>query len=211
MLDPQQGLPCHRVDGGLRHGAFSVPNTVRGMHLMRITAVRAHPLSVPYAAAALDRARTDGTRPARADGGPHRPGTGRLRRNRRRTAKADLRPGPHIRRRGHRHGPARPHRDLAEAVFADLAASWRYRRVGRHAGAAAAHPSAADHGGDRRHRHRAVGPQGQGGGPAGVPAARRHPHRGVHLRDRRVLPRGRDARRVAPTNSPASSPTAIVR
>src|SRR5215472_11618976 len=50
-----------------------------------------------------------------------------------------------------------------------------------------AQPAAAGDGGDRRYRHRAVGPEGQSGGNAGVPPAGRHAHRGRHLRDRRLL------------------------
>src|SRR5436305_6041178 len=39
-----------------------------------------------------------------------------------------------------------------------------------------------------RHRHRAVGPQGQSGGAAGVAAARRREPAALHLCDRRLLP-----------------------
>ena len=160
---------------------------------MKITEILAHPLSAAYAQprwTAHERMERDQIVLVEVRTGP-RPH--RIRRNCRRAAEADLRSGPHFRRSDQRHGPAGSHRDLGETVLADLAAARRNRRLGRHAGAAAAQPASADHGGDRRHRHRAVGPQGQGGQHACVPPARRHAHRDLHLLNRRVLSRRRAA------------------
>ena len=52
----------------------------------------------------------------------------------------------------------------------------------------------AGDGRDRRHRHRAVGPERQGRGHAGVQAARRRAAADLHLLDRRLLPARRDDR-----------------
>ena len=90
------------------------------------------------------------------------------------------------------------HEAVWDKLFALTCAAARRDRRQRTSCAAAgaarrAHPG---HGGDRRHRHRAVGSQGQGGRAAGLAPARRREPAALHLCDRRLLPAGRDECRL---------------
>ena len=115
----------------------------------------------------------------------------RLRADPRRADAAHLRVGRALRRNRSRHGRAGARGGVGPAVRADLAASRRDRGQRWSDAAGAARRAHAGHGGDRRHRHRAVGSEGQGGRAAGLAAARRREPAARDLRDRRLLPPGR--------------------
>ena len=89
------------------------------------------------------------------------------------TDEDDLRMDTALRRDRERHGRARPRRSVGKALPADVPAAGRHPGQRRPAAPAAAQRASADHGRDCRHRHRAVGYQGQGGRHARVQTAGR--------------------------------------